>query len=142
MGNIQILPNGRVFVGWGEVPFLSEFSKSGKLLFDAAFPTPDISYRAYVQHWVGLPLYPPSGAARTQGSQTTVYASWNGATKLAGWKVLASSGGGAMTTVARKSKAGFETAIPVRAGYQRFEVQALDANGRVIGTSKAFGLTG
>ncbi len=142
MGNTQILPNGRVFVGWGEVPFLSEYSKTGKLLFDAAFPTPDISYRAYVQQWVGLPLYPPSGAARKQGSRTTVYASWNGATKLAGWKVLAANGSGAMTTVAQKSKAGFETAIPVRAGYSRFELQALDAKGHVLRTSKAFGLTG
>ena len=32
-------------------------------MFDAVMPTPDISYRAYVQRWVGLPLYPPSGAA-------------------------------------------------------------------------------
>ena len=142
MGNTQILPNGRVFVGWGEVPFLSEFSKSGKLLYDAAFPTPDISYRAYLQHWVGLPLYPPSGAARRQGSQTTVYASWNGATKLAGWKVLAANGSGTLTTVAQKSRSGFETAIPVHGGDQRFEVQALDANGKVLGTSKAFGLSG
>ena len=28
-------PNGNVFVGWGEVPHVSEFHRSGRLLFDA-----------------------------------------------------------------------------------------------------------
>ena len=47
MGNTQILPNGRVFVGWGEGPIpVGVLRSAGKLLFDAAFPTPDISYRA------------------------------------------------------------------------------------------------
>ncbi len=72
MGNTQVLPNGNVVVGWGEVPFVSEYSPAGKLLFDAALPSPDMSYRAYVQPWVGKPLYPPSGAARAKGSGTTV----------------------------------------------------------------------
>ena len=142
MGNTQVLPDGRVFVGWGEVPYLSEYSKSGKLLFDGAFPTPDMSYRAYVQPWVGLPTDPPRGAARSQGGKTIVYASWNGATRLAGWKVLAGNGSGALSTVARKAKAGFETQIAVRPGYKRFELQALNATGQVIGTSKPFGPTG
>ena len=30
----------RRFVGWGDVPFLSEYSKSGKLIFDASLPDP------------------------------------------------------------------------------------------------------
>ena len=38
MGNTQILDNGNVFVGWGQVPFISEFDATGKLIFDAAFP--------------------------------------------------------------------------------------------------------
>ena len=65
MGNVQTLPNGNAFVGWGDVPFFSEFTKSGQLIFDASCPRPDITYRAYVQQWVGMPLYPPSGAERT-----------------------------------------------------------------------------
>ena len=34
-GNMQVLPNGNVFVGWGRALVLSEFSKDGELLFDA-----------------------------------------------------------------------------------------------------------
>jgi EmrB/QacA subfamily drug resistance transporter len=139
MGNVQTLANGNAFVGWGDVPFFSEFSKSGQLLFDAVMPTPDITYRAYVQRWVGLPLYPPSGAERTRNGVTTVYASWNGATKLTAWKVVTASG--SAQVLAQKRKTGFETAIPVKSS-GRFKVEALDAAGRVIGTSKAFAAGG
>ena len=34
-------------------PFVSEYTASGKLIFDAAFPSPDMSYRAYVQPFLG-----------------------------------------------------------------------------------------
>ncbi|MDQ6816443.1 MAG: arylsulfotransferase family protein, partial [Actinomycetota bacterium] len=139
MGNTQQLPNGNVFVGWGSQPFLSEYDRSGQLLLDATFPTPDQSYRATVEQWVGLPLYPPSGAARKQGGKTTVYASWNGATRVAAWRVLAGPGAGKLTSLGTASKAGFETAIAVARSYNAFEVQALDASGRVIGTSPLFG---
>jgi EmrB/QacA subfamily drug resistance transporter len=143
MGSAQRLPNGDVFVGWGSEPYFSEYSKSGRLLFDGEFPWPDLSYRATVEPWVGLPLTPPSGAARQAGAQTTVYASWNGATRLAAWRVLAGSGPGRMAPVAHAAKSGFETAIPLPRApgqrYARLRVQALDARGRAIGTSQPFG---
>jgi hypothetical protein len=43
--------------------------------------------------------------------------------------------------VATRAKSGFETAIPVPSGSTRFELQALDAAGRVIGTSTPFSTT-
>ena len=48
--------NGNVFVGWGSEPYFSEYSASGKLLFEGEFPRPDLSYRATLEPWVGLPL--------------------------------------------------------------------------------------
>ncbi len=136
MGNTQVLPNGNVVVGWGEVPFVSEYTASGKLIFDAAFPSPDMSYRAYVQPWVGTPLDPPSGAARARGARTTVYASWNGATQVSAWRVLAVTAAGATQPLTTHARTGFETSIPVSGGSRRFRVQALDGAGRVLGTSK------
>ncbi len=139
MGNVQTLPNGNAFVGWGDVPFMSEFSKSGQLIFDAVLPSPDITYRAYVQNWVGKPLYPPSGAARRSGDRTTVYASWNGATQVTSWKVLALDGGtGSATVVGQMPKAKFETPIHVTTSATRFKVEALNSARKVIGTSKPF----
>jgi len=43
--------------------------------------------------------------------------------------------------VATQLKTGFETAIRLpKGGYKVFRVRALNANGRVIGTSKTFGV--
>lgn len=138
MGDLQTLPNGNVFVGWGSQPYFSEYTKSGELLLQGKFPGPDLSYRALVADWVGLPLTSPSGAARRTAHGTTVYASWNGATQVSSWRVLAGPGRDRLSTVATKAKAGFETDIALKGSYKAIEVQALDAQGKLIGTSKTF----
>jgi hypothetical protein len=51
MGNAQTTPGGDVFVGWGSVPYISEFSPSGKLLFNAELPAGVSTYRAYLLPW-------------------------------------------------------------------------------------------
>ena len=108
---------------------------SGKLLLEGQFPGNDLSYRSMVEPWVGLPLTSPAGAVRERDGRTTVYASWNGATRLVSWRVLAGSDSDRLSAIAHAAKTGFETAITVPSGYTRFEVQALDASGAVIGTS-------
>jgi EmrB/QacA subfamily drug resistance transporter len=138
MGDTQPLSNGNVFVGWGSEPYFSEYSPSGKLLFEGELPGPDLTYRATLEQWVGKPLSPPVGAARQTGGKTTVYASWNGATEAVSWRVLAGSSAGHLAVVARAARSGFETAIPAPQGYERYEVQALAADGRAIGTSHPF----
>jgi hypothetical protein len=144
MGNLQILPDGERFIGWGQAPFFSLYSKTGKLLFDAALPDPDMSYRAYVQTWVGKPLSPPSGAATTRSGHTTVYASWNGATQVKSWKVIGAGSGGAGggSSLGSSPRKGFETAIHVKGGAGSYKVQALNGSGHVLGTSTAFGAQG
>jgi hypothetical protein len=137
MGSAQPLPGGGMFVGWGSQPYFTQYDRSGKVLFDAVLPHPDLSYRTKVGQWVGLPLYPPTGVARSAKGKLTVYASWNGATRVVSWRVLAGTGG-TLSPVATAAKSGFETAIGVRPGYKVFEVQALDAAGKVIGTSRRF----
>jgi hypothetical protein len=69
---------------------------------------------------------------------TTVYASWNGSTRLASWRVLGGSRDGPLKAVVTVPKFGFETAIQLQRGYARFEVEALDAGGRVLDTSAPF----
>jgi EmrB/QacA subfamily drug resistance transporter len=140
MGSVQPLPGGNEFVGWGSKPYFTEFTASGKLVLDGLLPGSDLSYRATVNPWVGLPLSPPKGAARQTGGRTTVYASWNGATAVSAWRVLAGSSPGSLRPVASASKTGFETAIPVTGSDRVFRVQALDAQGHTIGESDRFGL--
>jgi Arylsulfotransferase (ASST) len=141
MGDMEPLPGGNEFVGWGSQPRFSEFTASGRMLLDAVLPGPDITYRANVEPWVGLPLYPPSGAARQHGRKTTVYASWNGATQVVSWRVLAGSTGHGLV-LATAPKVGFETAIAVPSAYRTFRVQGLDERGHVIGTSSPFAVSG
>jgi hypothetical protein len=50
-GNAQSLENGNQFVGWGALPYFSEFDSSGQLVFDARFPDGVNSYRAYRLPW-------------------------------------------------------------------------------------------
>jgi hypothetical protein len=60
-GNAQTTDDGNLFVGWGALPYISEFDPSGKLLFNAQFPTGVNTYRAYLQPWN------PPGSGTGQG---------------------------------------------------------------------------
>jgi len=139
-GNVQALANGDWFVGWGQEPYLSEFSPEGALLFDAHFPPHDESYRAFRFEWTGTPAHPPTFVFQPGGTGAgTVYASWNGATLVASWRLLAGASASSLSTVAVVPRSGFETAIPVPAGTvgPYLAVQALGAAGQVLGTSAA-----
>jgi hypothetical protein len=50
-GNAQTTRNGDLFVGWGALPYISEFSPSGQLLFNAELSAGLTSYRAYRLPW-------------------------------------------------------------------------------------------
>ncbi|HEX4108986.1 MAG TPA: arylsulfotransferase family protein [Solirubrobacteraceae bacterium] len=137
-GNDQVLPNGGSFVGWGQDPYFTEFSPTGRTLFDAHFPVPGQTYRAYLLPWSGTPTGTPAVAAESTGSGTaTVYASWNGATDVSVWRVLVGSSAADLSPITQSSKNGFETAIPIATNEPMVEVQALGRTGNVIGTSPA-----
>jgi hypothetical protein len=137
-GNVQTLENGDWFVGWGQVPSLSEFGPQGQLLFDAHFPAYDQSYRAFRFAWTGTPVHSPAYAFVASAPHAgTVYASWNGATQVASWRVLAGPAARSLTAVAQGARTGFETAIALPAGTSGpyMAVQALGSAGQVLGTS-------
>jgi hypothetical protein len=52
-GDAQTIGHDNLVVGWGALPFFSEFSKSGALLFNAEFPVGVNTYRAYRFQWPG-----------------------------------------------------------------------------------------
>jgi hypothetical protein len=135
-GDSDTLPDGDTFVGWGEQPYITEFSPSGEVVFDARLPAPGQSYRAYRAPWSATPTEPPSVAVRASAPGTnTVYASWNGATAVRSWRVLTGDSPSALTPVAEATRTGFETAIPLAAAHPWFAVQALGADRQVLRTS-------
>jgi hypothetical protein len=137
-GSLQTLANHNAFVGFGSTEFFSEFSPAGNLLFDANLPQDDGSYRAYTFPWRATPATRPDVAARRTGaSSVSVYASWNGATEVARWQVLAGKSAGSLVAVGSASKQGFETRIDVTSSAAVFAVRALSRGGRVLATSPA-----
>jgi hypothetical protein len=137
-GNAQFLPGGHVLVGWGSKPYVTEFTRDGEVLLDMRLGSLRFdSYRAYRFGWVGRPLDRPAVAAVAEDGGTTVYVSWNGATEVAGWSVLAGPDEEHLAEVAQAPKGGFETAIDVPGRAEVFRVAALDANGHVLRTSPA-----
>jgi hypothetical protein len=54
-GNAQTTFDRNLVVGWGAVPYFSEFDPWGHLVFNAQFPAGVNTYRAYL-----LPWGPPS----------------------------------------------------------------------------------
>ena len=137
-GNVQVLPNGNVFVGWGSAPFFSEFDHHGKLLFHAAFPTEDETYRAFRFQWYGQPTDDPTVAAESgPEDRVTICASWNGATEVTTWQVLAGSAPDQLEPIASAPRQGFETVITVRTTEPYVGLQAVNGSGKVLGTTKA-----
>jgi hypothetical protein len=111
-GNVQVLENANVFVGWGSAPVMSEFDRGGGLLFSAAFPAESESYRAFRFEWEGRPQDKPIVAAEVgPDEKVTLYASWNGATEVADWEVLAGPAVDRLEPVASAPRKGFEVAI-------------------------------
>jgi hypothetical protein len=136
-GSVQTRPDGNVFVGFGSAPFFSEFSPGGRLLYDASLPKDDGSYRAYRHRWQSNPHTRPALAVRrTSAQMVSVFASWNGATAVREWEVLAGSSGGSLQHVRSARRTGFETRIRVPSTASTFAVRALDSDGNVLATSR------
>jgi arylsulfotransferase ASST len=135
-GNAQLLPNSNVFVGWGSAPYISEFSYDGELLLNGRFPPNGESYRAFRFPWSGHPTDEPAVTVE-QGPDAKVklYASWNGATEVESWEVLAGSRPGQLQSLGSVPWDGFETAMLAQTSHSYFAVRAKDRLGQALGTS-------
>jgi arylsulfotransferase ASST len=135
-GNTQVLADGSVVVGWGGAGAVTQFGPDDDVVLDAGWSPAD-SYRVFRQQWTGQPTTKPDVVARmTDANQVEVFASWNGATEVTQWQVLAGSTPASLQPVASAPRDGFETRLTlVPARY--VAVQALDASGTVLSTSAA-----
>jgi hypothetical protein len=136
-GNTQTLPDGSTLVGYGAVPEISEYATNGSLLFDAELPLDMTFYRAFRFPWDGHPLSAPATFAslNNTGEETIVHASWNGATGVAAWRVLAGANGASIAARATIPVSGFESSVMLPVKYARVEVQALDSHHHLLASS-------
>ena len=133
-GDLQALPGGGYMIGWGGLPNLTEFDVHGQIVYDAQLPAGENSYRIYRLPWAGQPTAAPAVAATTAGATTTVYASWNGATTVASWQLLAGADAAHLNPVAIVPRSGFETTLTTPAA-ATVQVRALSASGKVLASS-------
>jgi Arylsulfotransferase (ASST) len=156
-GNVQTLPGGDRMLGWGGLPNFTEFDSSGQIVFDGQLARGEFSYRVYRFPWTGRPAQAPAVAAKTQSQaepvckpakpgeascqalrlirQTIVYMSWNGATDVASWRVLAGSSPSHLAAVATTTRSGFETNVSIPAA-SYVSAQALSSTGKVLASSR------
>jgi Arylsulfotransferase (ASST) len=136
-GSAQLLPNGNMFVGWGDQPDFSEYTAAGDQIFTGSLPAGMESYRARRFPWIGQPLTRPSLAISAQASQRLrMYASWNGATQVLSWRALGGPAPHQLSRLGSTRRTGFETEITLHTRPRYLAVQALDSRGRVLRTSR------
>ncbi|MGW5414198.1 arylsulfotransferase family protein [Actinomadura geliboluensis] len=133
-GGSQRTPGGGTLVSWGSSSRISEFAKSGRLLFDATLPAGWSSYRVYRLRWSAEPAAPPAVSVGPDGA---LHASWNGATGVARWRVLGGDAPAALKPVAEAAWQGLDTAVRLDPLPRFVKVEALDAHGTSMGSSAA-----
>jgi hypothetical protein len=135
-GDVRMLDGGNVFVGWGSSPWFSEYAPDGRLLFAGHFQSIwNQSYRAFKAPWTGNPGGGPAVAASTRSGHLIAFVSWNGATKVARWRVLGGDSPDTLAPLAEGNWQNYETKLQVPATPAFVQIQALDASGAVVGSS-------
>ncbi|KAF2452797.1 ASST-domain-containing protein [Lineolata rhizophorae] len=146
-GNLQLLDNGNVLMGYGSEPIFTEYSPDGAVLWDVQFGIMGNrsvnSYRVYKQDWTGRPSAAPVIAAGDGDNSSTdgmLFFSWNGATGIDAWALLAANESadallnGTMWWK-NVTSAGFETNVTVGDAARFVLAVPLDADGNVVGVA-------
>jgi hypothetical protein len=136
-GNTLELPGGNWLMGYGGLPNFTEYDSAGNVLLDGTLGKNVQDFKTFLEPWTGHAPGAPSVAAKASGGGMSVAVSWNGATEVASWRVLAGSSASALSTAASAAKSGFETtiAVPVKGPWAK--VEALNSRGEAIGVSAA-----
>jgi hypothetical protein len=137
MGNAQVLAGDALLVGWGTQPYITEFGPGGNVRLDAKFDGDAWNYRAFRSEWAGRPATVPALAVARRNGKPAAYASWNGSTETAAWRLSTGDTKSTLRVAKTVARDGFETEIPL-SGEPRFvSVEALDRSHKVLARSRA-----
>jgi hypothetical protein len=134
-GNMLSLPEGDWLMGYGNLPNFTEYSPSGRVLLDGTLGHNVQDFRTYLSPWSGQPSTPPAIVAKRSGASVTVQTSWNGATGVASWQLLAGASPSSLTPLTTVPRSGFQTTATATTSASYVESRALDASGDVLGSS-------
>jgi len=151
-GNTQMLPNGNVFVNWGQAGAITEFrADDGTPVFSAYLDSWDSgagvqNYRGFRFEWAGRSPEVPAIVALGGGERVSVYVSWNGDTETVAWRFFRTRNG-RVEVLGEVERTGFETSFKidkadVEAGDgAKFFAEAVGRRGKVLGRTGVVGLT-
>ncbi len=105
------------------------------MLFDGHLAKGNDNYRAFRYEWTGRPAQAPKVVATADGGNITGRVSWNGATGIARWELLAGADEASLAPVGSKASEGFETAVTAKSTAAVVAMRAYDAAGNVVVTS-------
>ncbi len=134
-GNMLSLPGDHWLMGYGNLPNFTEYDSAGHVLLDGTLGHNVQDFRTYLSPWSGHPSTPPAVVARRSGGSVVVQTSWNGATDVASWRLLAGSSPSLLTPLTTVSKHGFETTATVTTSAPYVEAWAIDSNGNELAAS-------
>jgi Arylsulfotransferase (ASST) len=136
VGSARFLQNSDLMVSWGTTGRITEFTPTHRVDFDLTLAQK--TYRGVRWRWFGNPTGRPAVAASRAPRHVDVYASWNGSTRVARWRVLAGSSRRHLHPVgSRVRHIGFETCIRVDTRARYVAVRAISPRGRVLADSAA-----
>ena len=133
-GNVQTLSDGYL-VDFGATGSIVEYDGKGGVRSDVHYQRLVETYRAFKSAWHASPTTAPAIASQPAATGSTTWVSWNGATEVTSWRVLAGSSAATLAPVTTVARSGFETTIPTASTGGVEVVQALDVNGNVLGTT-------
>lgn len=148
MGSYDHLPaTGNALVGWGSMASFTEYTADGEVVMDVQFGRLNTwvrTYRVYKHEWHGYPTWPPRAAADPE--EKKLWVSWNGATEVESWAVLASEDSDVLEQFGPENnmhedivqtvpKVGFETELSVDWPQRFARVIALNEFQEVLGVT-------
>jgi hypothetical protein len=135
------LPNGNVFVNWGQAGAITEFdSESGQVLFHAYLdsePEGQLvqSYRGFRLNWIGTPAAEPAITAVRTDEELSVYVSWNGDTETKLWKFYDATDRSKL--LGESFRTSFETKFAWKGNpVDRIFAEAIDSSGKALVKTK------
>ncbi|KAE9373137.1 hypothetical protein N431DRAFT_338480 [Stipitochalara longipes BDJ] len=129
-GSYESLPNGNVFMGYGQLPVFKEYGPDGDVRMSTQWADLDAesSYRAYRLDWSALPAAPPVAVAKAGSA----FMSWNGATNVTHWEIYEGLTASRLELTKMVANAGFETKTSISNSTKFVQVGALCGLGHTV----------
>jgi len=142
-GNVQILDNGNAFICFYDRGYVTEFTADGRLVFEGMLVgNRNEVYRGHKYNFTASPVDDPTVMTfayriNQRDAATVSYVSWNGATEVKTWRFHGSQNESTgYRLLGETKKTGFETVFTTD-GYSMWNyVEAVGADGAVLGRSK------